>query len=208
MKWFSFSLKVVVLAVAAAVIGSLSVKETAAYPPAAGSVTLTGSSTTVSVGGSTKLTLALVNGAGSPVAGKACTMYLLDQPGTDASITQDSAITDAGGVITGTLQVGTTPGIVEVRVNCDNLSAALNVVAGAVAKPAPIPAQPAPIEPAQPAPIEGAQPAQLIMPATGIGPEAGGETSGLGLIIALLAGGSLTLAAGSVLSRRARRVRS
>jgi hypothetical protein len=202
MNWFSFSVKVVVLAVAAALIGSLSVKETAAYPPPAGSVTLTGSSTTVSVGGSTKLTVAVVNGAGSPVASKACTMSILDQPGTDASITQDSAMTDAGGVITGTLQVGTTPGIVEVRVNCGNLSAGLNVVAGAVA-----PTQ-TPLEPAQPTPMTPAQPVQLTLPATGIGPAADGETSGLGLIIALLAGGSLTLAAGSVLSRRARRVRS
>ena len=59
MKWFGFSLKVVVLAVVAALIGSLSVKETAAYGQPTGSATLSGSSTTVSVGGSTELTLAL-----------------------------------------------------------------------------------------------------------------------------------------------------
>src|SRR4030042_6924000 len=131
MKWFSFSLKVVVLAVVAVLIGSLSVKETAAYPQPSGSVTLTGSSTTVSVGGSTELTLEVVDSAGSPVAGKACTLYISSQPGTDASVTQDSTTTDAGGVITGTLYVGTTRGTVKVTANCGNLFAGLSVVAGA-----------------------------------------------------------------------------
>jgi hypothetical protein len=46
------------------------------------------------------------------------------------------------------------------------------------------------------------------MPPTGVGPAADGETYGLGPIIALLAGGFVTLAAGSVLFLRARRVRS
>ena len=195
MKWFSFSLKVVVLAVAAALIGSLSVKETAAYPTAAGSATLSASSTTVSLGGSTKLTLTVVDAAGKPAADKACQMFVISQPGTDASVTQDSAMTDAGGVITGTLQVGTTPGPVSVKANCGDVFTGVSVVAGAAVAPTQTPLQPA-------------QPAQLTLPATGIGPAADGETSGLGLMIALLAGGSLTLAAGSVLSRGARRVRS
>jgi hypothetical protein len=191
MKWFSFSLKVVVLAVVAALIGSLSVKQTAAYPQPSGSVTLTGSSTTVSVGGSTELTLEVVDSAGSPVAGKACTLYISSQPGTDASITQDSATTDAGGVITGTLYVGTTRGTVEITANCGNLFAGLSVVAGTAAAPQ--------------APVE---PGRITMPPTGVGPAADGETYGLGPIIALLAGGFVTLAAGSVLFLRARRVRS
>ncbi len=46
------------------------------------------------------------------------------------------------------------------------------------------------------------------MPATGVGPAADGETYGLGLIITLLSGGFVTLAAGSVLFLKARRVRS
>ena len=192
MKWFSFSLKVVVLAVVAALIGSLSVKETAAYPQPTGSATLTGSSTTVSVGGSTELTLEVVDSAGSPVAGKACTLYISSQPGTDASITQDSATTDAGGVITGTLYVGTTRGTVEITANCGNLFAGLSVIAGAAVAP-------------PQAPVE---PGRITMPPTGVGPAADGETYGLGLIIALLAGGFVTLAAGSVLFLRARGVRS
>jgi hypothetical protein len=195
MKWFSFSLKVVVLAVAVALIGSLSAKETAAYPQPTGSATLSGSSTTVSVGGSTELTLAVVNSAGSPIAGKTCTMYISSQPGTDASITQDSATTDAGGVITGTLYVGTTQGTVEITANCGNLFAGLSVVAGAAAPPQ------APLEPGQ---ITG----QITMPPTGVGPAAYGEHYGLGLVIALLAGGLTTLAAGSALFLKARRVRS
>jgi hypothetical protein len=191
MKWFSFSLKVVVLAVVAGLIGSLSVKETAAYPQPTGSATLSGSSTTVSVGGSTELTLEVVNSAGSPVAGKSCELYISSQPGTDASVTQDSTTTDAQGAISGILYVGTTRGTVEVTANCGNLFAGLSVIVGVAAPPQ--------------APVE---PARIAMPPTGVGPAADGEAYGLGRIIALLAGGSLTLAAGSVLFRRARRVRS
>jgi len=194
MKWFSFSLKVVVLAVVAALIGSLSVKETAAYEQPTGSATLTGSSTTVSVGGSTELTLTVVNSAGNPWAGKSCELYISSQPGTGASVTQGSATTDAGGVITGILHVGTTLGTVQVTANCGNLFAGLSVVVVAGAAVAP-----------PQAPVE---PGRIAMPPTGVGPAAYGEPSGLGLFIALLAGGSLTLAAGSVLFLRARRVRS
>jgi len=196
MKWFGFSLKVVVLAVVAALIGSLSVKETAAYERPTGSATLTGSSTSVSVGGTAELTLTVVNSAGNPVAGKSCELYISSQPGTDASIIQDSAKTDANGVITGSLYVGTARGTVQVTANCGNLFAGLSVVAGAAVAP-----PQAPVEPAQPA-----QPGRIAMPPTGVGPAADGETYGLGLIIALLAGGSLTLAAGSVLFLKARRV--
>ncbi len=191
MKWFSFSLKVVALAVVAALIGSLSVKETAAYGQPTGSVTLSGSSTTASVGGTVALTLTVVNSAGSPWAGKSCELYISSQPGTAASVTQDSATTGADGVITGSLYVGTTLGTVEVTANCGNLFAGLSVVVGVAAPPQ--------------APVE---PGPIAMPPTGVGPAADGETYGLGLIIALLAGGSLTLAAGSVLFLRARRVRS
>jgi len=192
MKWFGFSLKVVVLAVVAALIGSLSVKETAAYPAPAGSATLSGSSTSVSVGGTAELTLTVVNSAGNPVAGKSCELYISSQPGTDASIIQDSAKTDANGVITGSLYVGTARGTVQVTANCGNLFAGLSVVAGAAVAP-------------PQAPVE---PGRIAMPPTGVGPAADSETYGLGLIIALLTGGSLTLAAGSVLFRRARGVRS
>jgi hypothetical protein len=195
MKWFSLSLKVIALTVVAALIGSLSVKEAAAYPAPAGSATLSGSSTSVSVGGTAELTLTVVNSAGNPVAGKSCELYISSQPGTDASITQDSATTDAGGVITGSLYAGTAQGTVKVAANCGNLFAGLSVVAGAAVAP-------------PQAPVEPAQPGRITMPPTGVGPAADGETYGLGPIIALLAGGFVTLAAGSALFLRARGVRS
>jgi hypothetical protein len=138
------------------------------------------------------LTLALVDSTGSPVAGKSCDLYISSQPGTDASVIQDSATTGADGVITGSLYVGTTRGTVEVTANCGNLFAGLSVIAGAAVAP-------------PQAPVE---PGFIALPPTGVGPAADGETYGLGLIIALLAGGSLTLAAGSVLFRRARGVRN
>jgi hypothetical protein len=183
---------VVVLAVVAALIGSLSVKETAAYGQPTGSVTLSGSSTTASVGGTVALTLTVVNSAGSPWAGKSCELYISSQPGTAASVTQDSATTGEDGVITGSLYVGTALGTVEVTANCGNLFAGLSVIVGVAAPPQ--------------APVGLAPIAPIAMPPTGVGPAADGETYGLGLIIALLAGGSLTLAAGSVLFLRARRV--
>jgi hypothetical protein len=192
MKWFSFSLKVVALAVVAALIGSLSVKETAAYGQPTGSATLSGSSTTVSVGGSTELTLTVVNSAGNPWAGKSCELYISSQPGTDASVTQDSATTDAQGAISGILYAGTAQGTVEITANCGNLFAGLSVVAGAAVAP-------------PQAPVE---PGFITLPPTGVGPAADGETYGLGLVIALLAVGSLTLTAGSLLFLKARRVRS
>lgn len=191
MKWFSFSLKVVVLAVVAALIGSLSAREAAAnYPQPSGSATLAGSSTTVSVGGSTVLTLTVVDSSGDPIAGKSCEFYISSQPGTDASVTQGSTETDASGVITGTLYVGTTPGTVKVTANCGTLFAGFSVVAGTAAAPQ--------------APLE---PGQITMPPTGVGPAAYGD-HGLGLVIALLAGGLTTLAAGSALFLKTRRVRS
>jgi hypothetical protein len=189
MKWFS--LKVVALAVVALAIGSLSVKETAAqYPPPTGSASLSGSSTTASVGGDISLTLTVVDSTGSPVAGKTCTMYIYSQPGTDASVTQDSAATDAAGVITGTLYVGTTQGTVEVRVSCGDVFAAFTSVVGVAAPPQ--------------APVE---PGQIALPPTGVGPVAYSESSGVGLIAALLVTGIVALAAGSALLPTARRVR-
>jgi len=193
MKWFS--LKVVALAVMAVVIGSLSVEETAAqYPPPSGAAsldgTLEGSSATASLGGSVALTLTVVDTSGNPAAGKTCTLHIYSQPGTDASVTQDSTATDSAGVITGTLYVGTTAGTVEVRASCGDVFAAFSVVAGGVA----VPPQ---------APLE---PAEITMPPTGVGPTAY-ESYGIGLIAALLASGMVTLAVGSALLLTAKRAR-
>jgi hypothetical protein len=190
MKWFSFSLKVVVLGTVTLLFGSLLAGETSAqYPPPVGSATLAGSGTTASVGGTTELTLTVVDSTGSPIADKACTLYIFSQPGADASVTQDSDGTDADGVISGTLYAGTTRGIVEVRANCGNVFAGISVMVGSAAAP-------------PQAPVE---PGQIALPATGVGPAMDGEPYGLGLIVALLAGGLLTLATGSVLFRSARK---
>jgi hypothetical protein len=189
MKWFTA--KVVGLAVVAALLGLVSVQETAAnYPPPAGSAELTGSSTTASVGGDVTLALTVVDSAGDPVAGKACEVYISSQPGTDASVTQDSAATDADGVITGSLYVGTALGTVQVVANCGNVFAGLSVeVIGVAAPPQ--------------APVE---PTQITMPPTGFAPAAG--TLPADIVLALLCGGLLALGAGSALRLVNSRTRS
>lgn len=181
MKWFT--LKVGALAVAAALLGLVSVQETAAnYPPPAGSAALSGSSTTASVGGDVVLTLTLVDSTGSPIAGKACTMYISSQPGIDATVTQDSATTDADGVITASLYAGTAPGIVQVVANCGNLFAGFSAaVAGVAAAP-------------PQAPVE---PTQITLPPTGFSPAGGSHSPDV--VLALLCGGLLALSTGSAL---------
>lgn len=190
MKWFTF--KVVALAVVAALLGLVSVKETAAnYPPPAGSATLNGSNTTASVGGDVVLTLTVVDSTGSAIAGKACEMYISSQPGTDASVAQDNAATDANGVITAVLYAGTAPGTVQVVANCGNLFAGFStIVAGVVVSP----------------PQAPPEPAQITLPPTGVAPAAGRLS--VNTVLALLCGGLLALSAGSALRFVSSRVRS
>ena len=108
-----------VLAVATMLIaGVFSSTALADYPPPNGSVEFEVSTTTAGFGAGVTLTLIVLDADGNPVANAACTLSITDQPGSGASVTQDSAETDANGAITGTLDVGGSEGNVVVTAVC------------------------------------------------------------------------------------------
>ena len=122
------------------------------YPPPNGSAQLNVSITSAGTGEAVTLTLIVLDADGNPVANAACTLSITDQPGSDASVAQTSAETDANGAITGILDVGGSLGAVVVTAICpvgagasDVLSASGTVVVsgtgtgGAALPPASLP---------------------------------------------------------------------
>ncbi len=140
-----------VLAVATMLMaGVFSRTALADYPPPNGSVAFEVSDTTADPGEDVTLTVIVLDADGNPVANAACALSITDQPGSDASVAQDSAETDANGAITGTLDVGGSLGSVVVTAVCpagpdasDVLSASGTVVVaetgGAALPPASLP---------------------------------------------------------------------
>ena len=130
-----------VIAVAAMLIaGVFSGTALADYPPPNGSVEFEVSDTTVDTGNDVTLTVIVLDASGIPVANAPCTMSITAQPGSDASVAQNSVETDANGAITGTLDVGDSTGIVVVTAICpagpdasDVLSASGTVVVAGAA---------------------------------------------------------------------------
>ncbi len=118
----------------------------------------------------------------------------MSQPGSDAGVIPGPVTTDANGIASTILAVGSTAGVVEVYADCGDASASVSVVASAAEEPALPPAS----QPGEP-------PASL--------PDAGngGYTSKTGsaqvLLISLLAALGVTLAGiGSLAARHGRRV--
>jgi len=103
----------------------------AQYPPPTGSVTLSVSSATPAVGQSVVLGVQIVSPTGAPVAGASCSFAITQQPGTDAYVVAGPVSTDAAGMAEATLNVGSTPGLINVKAQCGELSALTSVVAGA-----------------------------------------------------------------------------
>lgn len=140
-----------VLAVATMLIaGVFSRTALADYPPPNGSVEFEVASTAAGAGEAVAVTVIVRDADGNPVASAACTMSITGQPGSGASVAQDSPETDADGAITGTLYVGGSVGNVVVTAVCpagtdasDVLSASGTVVVtgagGAALPPASLP---------------------------------------------------------------------
>jgi hypothetical protein len=103
----------------------------AQYPPPTGSVTLSVSTATPTVGESVVLSVQIVNPTGTPVAGASCSFAITKQPGTDAYVVAGPVTTDAAGMAETTLTVGSMPGPIDVQAQCGDLSALTSVVAGA-----------------------------------------------------------------------------
>ena len=169
--------RVIIVIGLAAVLGTLGALASSAvhaqYPPPTGNLTLRATTTTPPVGGVLGISATARDPTGAPVAGIACTFEIISQPGTDASVDPGPFATDANGVATTNLQVGSTTGNILVGANCGDLTSQVLVAAG------------------------GGAPAPRL-PATGQGPD-NSETPGWLLGAALGALG--TLAAGLVFRR-------
>ena len=148
----------------------------AQYPPPDGSVSVVASQTTAVAGQQVAITATLRDASGDPLADQACVAYVASQPGNSASVSPRDVTTDASGVVRTTLNVGTTPGTIQVEVICGTFAGRVGVVLG-VAQPAL-------------APIE--------LPSTGSGP--GSDAIGPTALLLLTAGAVLML-----LARRIRR---
>lgn len=107
----------------------------AQYPTPSGNLTVAASQTTATAGQSVTVTATLLDVNGTRLASHSCTLNILSQPGTDASVTPANANTDASGVVTATVNVGTTPGTITVRVTCGSVIGSVSVVAGASVRP-------------------------------------------------------------------------
>jgi CSLREA domain-containing protein len=101
---------------------------TATTPPAGGSVEVTVSDATPQVGDTVDVSVTVEDANGDPRAGVACTFTIVSQPGSDADLSSTTGTTDANGVATTDLDVGTTPGTIQVQADCEGLSEVLDVV--------------------------------------------------------------------------------
>jgi len=136
----------------------------AQYPPPSGSVTVSADNTTVEVGDNVDITVTVRDVTGSPVVKRSCRLAIVSQPGKDASVKPKNAKTNEEGVIEATVDVGSTPGFIVVRVTCGDVAGSVTVVATAKAE----------------TPATGQAPESGIeLPSTGGG--SGSGASGLGM---------------------------
>jgi len=139
------------------------------------------SSATPAAGTSVSISTTVLNQFGTPAFSLSCTFQVLSQPGSDAVVDAGPKVTDAAGIATTTLNVGTTSGSIVVGANCGELSSQILVD------------------------VQGAPSGTIRLPATGTGPEA--APSGAVLIATLLATGLICVAGSTSLRRAAKRDR-
>lgn len=107
----------------------------AQYPPAAGSVTVAAANASPTVGQTVSLAATVHDAGGAPMAGVSCSFSIGSQPGSDANVAPSNAVTDATGIATTGLNVGSTPGTITVEALCGELSTQISVAAGAAEAP-------------------------------------------------------------------------
>jgi hypothetical protein len=163
-------ISVAVLA-AASRAGSVS----AQYPPPTGNCVITTSATTSAPGSTVTITVTVRDENGNPVANVPVPLSITKQPGNDASVTAGSTTTDAQGKVTGTLNLGSTGGIVEVTATASGVACSASVTAGTAA-----------VAPA------------VALPSTGAGAIAGGDAMPRGIVAMLLAGIGAVVAGAAV----------
>jgi hypothetical protein len=181
MKLISLAVRATALIALALVFAHVGLSGTAAqYPPPTGNIIMGASNATPTAGTSVSVSATVVNHTGTAMPDLSCTFQVLSQPGTDATVDAGPKTTDANGVATSTLNVGSTAGTIVVGVTCGELESQVAVVAGAAVAPA-----------------EPGAPAAAALPPTGFAPVA--RTLPAGALMALLCTGLLALSAGSTL---------
>ena len=154
----------------------------AQYPPPAGSVTASLSDTTPATGSSVTVTCTVLDTVGNPVAGEVCVFTIVSQPGTDASLSSVTAVTNAQGIATVTLFAGSTSGTIVVEAEARSIESQATAITEAAT----------PTVPATPG----------AAPPTGVGQGDGGTPLAL-WIVAIGAAGALGLASLLVVLRSA-----
>ena len=101
----------------------------AQYPPPVGSVTAGVSNPAPSTGASITVNCTVVDSQGQPVANESCTFTIISQPGTDATLGAPSvtANTNAQGLATAVLSVGTKSGAIVVSVSAMGIQSQVTV---------------------------------------------------------------------------------
>lgn len=154
----------------------------AQYPPPNGNCTVTIDTARVDAGGSANVKIVVRDVNGNPVPNAAVTVVISKQPGSGASVTMNSSTTDANGVVTGTVKVGSTAGVVEVSATPQGTGCSAQVVAG-----------------------QGAVAPEVALPSTGTGTGSGGAQRGIdGMLVLLTLAGAGVVAAGAAARRAAR----
>lgn len=156
----------------------------AQYPPPAGSCVVTTGVTAAGSGANVPLTVTVRDAAGNPVPNMPVTLVVSKQPATGASVSPGGGTTNAAGQVTGTLNVGSAPGSVEVTATPSDVSCGAAVTVGSGA-------------------VSGVVSSQVALPNTGDGASAGGNGTGTLALLMLAAGGML--AAGLGLRKQAHR---
>jgi len=110
----------------------------AQYPPPVGSVTTSLSDTTPATGTSVTCTCTVLDTVGNPVAGEVCEFTIVSQPGTDASLSSTTAVTNAQGIATVTLFTGSTPGTIVVEAEARAIESQATATAETATPTAPV----------------------------------------------------------------------
>jgi ABC-type Na+ efflux pump permease subunit len=180
----AIALAIIALLVALTALTIAGGTASAQYPPPVGSVTTSLSDTTPATGASVTCTCTVLDTVGNPVAGETCVFAIVSQPGTDASLSSTTAITNAQGIATVTLYTGTTAGSISVNAEARSIESQATAITEGATPAATVPATPG------------------AAPPTGVGQGDGGTPLAL-WIVAIGAAGVLGLASLLVVLRSA-----
>ncbi len=125
---------------AAIVLATSWTAASAQYPAPVGSVTTSVSDTTPTIGSTVDVQVKVLDTVGNPVANEVVDLSIISQPGTDASLTSATAVTDENGIVTVTLSTGSVPGTIVVGATARGVQSQATVEAQAAAAASPTPA--------------------------------------------------------------------